>query len=178
MHVSNVLHVARWKYRMQKIASLAPSHNFVKLYLRSWGMYWQSEKNLLNTDTSSTCPHNMVRFGLLTAEIPLASLGHHCKFQRLSSLGSVIARHSSSGRHPNFAALNRGRHLYSAGDHHVGHWPTLCSIKIYFSEIFVAVRAIRDPTAKFLVVSGPPGHHGISAYATKVLFQNKWERKA
>jgi len=30
---------------------------------------------------------------------------------------------SSSGPQPNFAALNRGRHLYS-GDHHVGHWPT------------------------------------------------------
>ena len=45
----------------------------------------------------------------------LASLGHPCKFQRVSHLGSVTARHSSSGRQPNFAALNRGRHLYSAG---------------------------------------------------------------
>jgi len=53
---------------MQKIAILAPSHNFVGLYLRSRGMYRQSEKNLLNTDTSSICPHNMVNFGLLTAE--------------------------------------------------------------------------------------------------------------
>jgi len=26
-------------------------------------------KNLLSSDTSSTCPHNMVNFGLLTAEI-------------------------------------------------------------------------------------------------------------
>ena len=26
-------------------------------------------KNLLNIDTSSTCPHNTVNFGLLTAEI-------------------------------------------------------------------------------------------------------------
>jgi len=33
----------------------------------------------------------------------------------LSYFGSVTARHSSSGRQPNFAALNRGRHLYSAG---------------------------------------------------------------
>jgi len=33
----------------------------------------------------------------------------------LSYIGSVTARHSSSGRQPNFAALNRGRHLYSAG---------------------------------------------------------------
>jgi len=32
-------------------------------------MYRQSEKNLLNTDTSSTCSHNMVNFGILTAEI-------------------------------------------------------------------------------------------------------------
>ena len=43
------------------------------------------------------------------------SFGHPCKFQRVSRLGSVTARHSSSGRQPNFAALNRGRHLYSAG---------------------------------------------------------------
>ena len=43
------------------------------------------------------------------------SLGHPCKFQRVSLLGSVTTRHSSIGRQPNFAALNRGRHLYSAG---------------------------------------------------------------
>jgi len=72
-------------------------------------------KKLLNTDTSSTCPHNMVNFGLLTAEIPLASLGHSFQFQRLSCLGSVTARHFNSERPPNFAALNRGHHLYSAG---------------------------------------------------------------
>jgi len=63
MHVWNVLHAARWKYRTQKIAILAPSDNFVGLYLLSWGMYRQLEKNLLNIDTSSTCPHNMVNFG-------------------------------------------------------------------------------------------------------------------
>ena len=43
------------------------------------------------------------------------SLGHRCKFQRVSRLGSVTARHCSSGRESNFATLNRGRHLYSAG---------------------------------------------------------------
>jgi len=45
----------------------------------------------------------------------LARLGHPSKFQRVSHLGSVTAWHSSSGRQPNFAALNRGRHLYSPG---------------------------------------------------------------
>ena len=38
-----------------------------------------------------------------------------CKFPWLSPLGIVTARHSSSGRQPNFAALNKGHHLYSAG---------------------------------------------------------------
>jgi len=81
-------------------------------------------KNLLNTDTSSTCPHNMVNFGLLTAEICWQVCGHPCKFQRVSHLGTVTARHSSSGRQPNFAAFNRGRHLYSAGRPSRWHGPT------------------------------------------------------
>jgi len=45
----------------------------------------------------------------------LASLRHPCKFQRASRLGTITARYSSSGRQPYFAALNRGRHVYSAG---------------------------------------------------------------
>jgi len=43
------------------------------------------------------------------------SLGHPSTSQRVPRIGSVTARHSSSGRQPNFAALNRGRHLYLAG---------------------------------------------------------------
>jgi len=52
-----------------KIAIWAPSHNFVGLYLGNYGMYRQSEKNLLSTNISSTCAHNMVSFGPLAAEI-------------------------------------------------------------------------------------------------------------
>jgi len=43
------------------------------------------------------------------------SLGHPSTFQRVSHLGSVTASHSSNGHQPNFAALNRGRHLHSTG---------------------------------------------------------------
>jgi len=43
------------------------------------------------------------------------SLGHPCKFQRVSRLGSITARNCSSGRQPNVTTLNRGHHLYSAG---------------------------------------------------------------
>ena len=99
----------------QKFAILASSHKFVLLYLRNYGTYQQSEKKLLNSNVSPIFPHNMVNCGPLAAEICWRVLGHPCKFQRVSRLGTVTAQHSSSGRQPNFAALNRGRHLYSAG---------------------------------------------------------------
>jgi len=70
---------------------------------------------MLNSNISSTCPHNMVNFGPLTAEIGLPVWGTPTNFNGFRRLGSVTARHSSSGRQPNFAALNRGRHLCSAG---------------------------------------------------------------
>ena len=54
---------------------------------------------MLNSNTSSTCSHNMVNFGPLTAEIGSGVWCHPCKFQRVSRLDSVSARHSSSGRH-------------------------------------------------------------------------------
>ena len=44
---------------------------------------------------------------------PLASLGHPSKFQR--SWQHYCMALPLSGRLPNFAALNRGRHPYSAG---------------------------------------------------------------
>ena len=52
-----------------KIAIWAPSHNFVGLYLRNQGTCRQSEKNLLNSNISFRCPHNMVNICPLTADI-------------------------------------------------------------------------------------------------------------
>jgi len=79
-------------------------------------MYRQSEKNLLSTNTSSTCPDNMVNFGPLTAEIGSRVWGtptHHISTGFASWQRYCTA--SSSGRQPNFTALNRGRHLFLAG---------------------------------------------------------------
>jgi len=45
----------------------------------------------------------------------LASLQHPSKFQLVSRLGGVTALHFGIRRQPSFASLNRGRHLYSAG---------------------------------------------------------------
>jgi len=59
----------------------------------------------------------MVNFGLLTAEICWRVWGTPANFNGFHVLAAcgVTTRHSSSGRQPNFVALNRGHHLYSAG---------------------------------------------------------------
>jgi len=55
-------------------------------------------------------------FGRLPSEIGSLVWGTPANLNGVSRLGSVIARHStSSGRQPNFVALNKGRHQYSAG---------------------------------------------------------------
>jgi len=52
----------------------------------------QSGKNLLNSNISSTCPHNVANFGPLTAEIESRGcLGHPSKVQRVSRLAFVTA---------------------------------------------------------------------------------------
>jgi len=66
-----------------KIAIWAPSHNFVRLYLRNQGTYRQSEKNL-SSNMSSRCPHTMVNIGPLTAEIGPVVWGTPANFYRAS----------------------------------------------------------------------------------------------
>ena len=51
------------------LGTIAQLCHFVWLYLRKQGTYRQSEKNLLSSNVSSTCPNNMVNIGPLTAEI-------------------------------------------------------------------------------------------------------------
>ena len=60
-------------------------------------------KNLLNSNISSTCPHDMANFGRLSPEIDFVSLRHPSKFQRVSSLGLVTAATTLNEIQPNFA---------------------------------------------------------------------------
>ena len=96
-----------------KIAIWAPSHNFVGLYLRNKGMYRQSEK-MLSSNISSTCPHNMVNFGPLAAEIVSLVWGTPGNFNGFRVLAALLHDTLAVGVSQT-AALNRGRHLYSAG---------------------------------------------------------------
>ena len=112
MQVWNVLHAARWKCRTQKSRQKSPAeHHRTNLS----GYIFATKAGIDNrqkTCLAAICPHGELR--PTSGWDRLTSLGHPAKFQRLSSLGNVTARESSSGRQPNFAVLNRGRHLCSA----------------------------------------------------------------
>jgi len=80
-------------------------------------------KNFLRSNISSTCPHNMVNFGPLAAEIVSLVWGTTANFNGFRVLAALLHGTLVVGVCQT-AAFNRGRHLYSAGGHHVRHWPT------------------------------------------------------
>jgi len=121
MHVWNVLHAARWKYRTQKNAISVPSHNFVGLYLRSYGMYRQLKKKL-NTDTSSTFPDNMVNFGLLTAEICWRVWSTPANFNGFHVLAALLQGTLVLGVSQTLRRWAEGATYIRQGGHHVGRW--------------------------------------------------------
>ena len=127
MQVWNMLQAARGKYKTQKITKNSPSgHHRTTLsgYIFTTKVHVDIGKKLVK---QQYLLHMSSQYGELRPTDGwdrFASLGHPCKFQQVSRLGSITARLSSSRRQPNFAVLNRGRHLYSALCHHVGHWPT------------------------------------------------------
>ena len=113
-----MLHAARWKCRTQKIAKmrhLGTITQFCRAISSPLRHISTIGKNILNNIISSTCPHNMVNFGPLAAKTCWRVWGTPANFNGFRVMAALLHGHSSSGRQPNFAALNRARHLYSAG---------------------------------------------------------------
>jgi len=110
-----VLHPARWKLQDAKNRHLRTIAQLCRAISSQLRRVSTIGKKLVK---QQYLPHMPLQYGILrptNGGDPLSSLGHPSKFQRVSRLGSVTARHSSSGRQRNFAAFNRGRRLYSAG---------------------------------------------------------------
>jgi len=72
------------------------------------------KKSLLSSNISSRCPHNMVNFGLLAAEIVSLGWGTPANFNGLRVLAALLYGTLVVGVSQT-AAFNRGRHLYSTG---------------------------------------------------------------
>jgi len=139
MQVWNVLHAAHWKYRTQKIwckkSPSRPQHTTLlgcifatKACIDNWKKtcYAAMSPPHVLVIWQSSPTNGWDRFG---------SLGHPYKFQRVSRLGSVTARHSSSGRQPNFVVLNRRPTYIWHGSHHVGYWPTLLCLAVFLESL-------------------------------------------
>jgi len=89
-----VLHAARCKYRTQNIAKKSPSghhHTTSSGYIfATKACIDNREKNLFNSNTSSTCPDNMVNVGPLAAEIGLPVWGTPENFNGFRILAALL----------------------------------------------------------------------------------------
>jgi len=82
------------------------------------------KKNLLSSNTSSTCPCNMVNFGPLTAEIGLGVWGTLANFNGFRVLATLLHGTLVVGVSQTLRRWTEGATYIWQGGHHVGHWPT------------------------------------------------------
>jgi len=73
---------------------------------------------------SSTCPHNMVNFGLLAAEISLPVWGTPPNFNGIRILAALLHSSKVVSVSQTLRCWTEGATYVRQGDHHVGHWPT------------------------------------------------------
>ena len=123
-----MLHVACWKCGTQKIVKNSPSghHRTIlsdHIFSTKARIDSRKKNNLLNSSTSSTCPHNMANVGLLTAEICWRVWGTPANFSGFCILAALLDGTLVMGVSET-AALNRGATDIQQGGHHFRHWPT------------------------------------------------------
>jgi len=82
-------------------------------------------KNLLSSNVSPTCPHNVVNFGPLAAEIFWRVWGTPANFNRFRVFAALL--HGTIivvGVSQILRRRTEGAAYIRQGGHHVGHWPT------------------------------------------------------
>ena len=134
MEVWNALHAARWKYRTQKRRQKSPSgHHLTNLsgYIFATEALIGNRKKLVKQQYVLQMPHNMVNFGPLAAEIVSLVWGTP-KFQLVSRLGSVTARHVVVGVSQTLWRWIESATYVPQGDQHVGHWPTFLVLFLFW----------------------------------------------
>ena len=99
MQLWHVLHAACWKYRTQKWHKKSPSMDHCTTlsgYIFAVKPYIDNrKKNLLNSNISSTRPHNMANFGSVAAEIGSVVRGTPANFHGFCVLALLLQRRRS-----------------------------------------------------------------------------------
>jgi len=80
-----------------------------------------NQKNLLNCSISPTCPHNMVNFGPLAAEIRWRAWGTPANFNGFRVLAALLHGTRVVGVSQTLRRLTEGTTYIRQGGHHVGH---------------------------------------------------------
>jgi len=90
------------------------------------------KKNLLSSNMSCTCPHNMVNFSLLAAEIGWPVWGIPANFNGFRILAALLHGTLVVGVSQTLQHWTEGATYIRQGNHHVGHWPQyLLLLQIY-----------------------------------------------
>jgi len=126
MQVWNLLHAAHWKHG-RKSHQKSPSGH----HRPTWSSYISATKARIDNQKKLVKHQYLLHMSSQYGELRptngwdrLTSLGHPCKFQLVSSLGSITARHLVVGVSQTLRRSTEGATYTPQGDHHVGHWPT------------------------------------------------------
>jgi len=147
MQVWNVLHAARWKYRMQTSRQKSPSgqhRTTLSGYIFATKVRIDNRKNLLSNNISSTCPHNMVNFGPLTAEIRWRVWGSPATFNGFRVLAALMHGSQVVGVSQTLRRWTEDATYVRHGGHRVGPHSSFCfsflvkSFSIVYFVAFIA----------------------------------------
>ena len=79
---------------------------------------------MLSINISPICPHNMVNFGLLAAEIDPVVWGTPANFKGFRVLAALLHGTPVLGVNHTLWHCTEGAPYIWQDGHHVGHWPT------------------------------------------------------
>jgi len=107
-------------------------------------------KNLLSINISSTCPHDMVNFGPLAAEICWRVWGTPANFNWFRVLAALLHGIPVMGVSQTLRRWTEGATYIRQGGRHVGHWPTFLSytyfeVAVYYIlfTLYVLVKLVK-----------------------------------
>ena len=127
MQVWKVLHAARCKQDPKKSPKSPSRHHPTTLSGYIFAIkacIANRKKNLLSSNIFSTCPHDMVNFGPLAAEIFSLVWGTPANFNWFRILAALLHGTLVVGVSQTLRRWIEGATYVRQGDHHVGHWPT------------------------------------------------------
>jgi len=98
-------------------------------------------KNFLSSNISSTCPHNMVNFGPLAAEIGPVIWGTPANINSFRVLAALLHGTVVVGVSLTLRRWTEGATYIRQGGHH-GHWPTFLVLSFFFSSPNISRRRL------------------------------------